>query len=194
MTSDGRGRSPGRPRDSSIDARVLEVTRDLLLEVGWDELSLRLVAGRAGVGRASLSRRWKSKAELVLHAILGDAPDMGPFSGTDLHGWISWVVRGSHELFERPDVQAAVPGLMLALTENPQLRTAVWSTFSRPAVELYLTHVRADTDAQRRRAELDARALLTMAAGAALFSATIAEPGGEQLRARITELLTAAVS
>ncbi|MEZ0340467.1 helix-turn-helix domain-containing protein [Mycobacterium sp. pV006] len=198
MTSDVRGRSPGRPRDSSIDARVLEVTRDLLLEVGWDELSLRLVAGRAGVGRASLSRRWKSKAELVLHAILGDAPDMGPFSGTDLRGWISWVVRGSHELFERPDVQAAVPGLMLALTENPQLRTAVWSTFSGPAVELYLTHVRADTEAQRRRAELDARALLTMAAGAALFSATIAGTAGgsdaARLRARITELLTAAVS
>lgn len=193
MTVEGRGRSPGRPRDSSIDARVLAVTRDLLLEVGWDELSMRLVAARTGVGRASLSRRWKSKAELVLHAILGETPDMGPFEGTDLHGWIDWVVRGSHELFERADVQAAVPGLMLALAENPQLRSAVWATFSGPAVELYLTHVDVDTDAQRRRAERDARALLTMAAGTALFSATIAEPSGEELRARIAELLTTAV-
>ncbi|MGE2732025.1 helix-turn-helix domain-containing protein [Mycolicibacterium vaccae] len=198
MTPDGRARSLGRPRDSSIDERVLAVTRELLLDVGWDELSLRLVAARAGVGRASLSRRWKSKAELVLHAILGEAPDMGPFSGTDLHGWIDWVVRGSHELFERPDVQAAVPGLMLALAENAELRTGLWTTFSRPAVELYLTHVQASTDAQRRRAELDARALLTMAAGAALFSATISGPSvGDghpgRLRERIAELLTAAV-
>ncbi|MGE2833151.1 helix-turn-helix domain-containing protein [Mycobacterium sp. SMC-4] len=195
MTSAGR-RSPGRPRDSSIDERVLTLTRELLLEVGWDELSLRLVATRAGVGRASLSRRWKSKAELVLHAILGESPDMGPFSGTDVRGWIEWVVRGSHELFDRPDVRAAVPGLMLALAESSELRTALWATFSGPAVDLYVTHVEATTDAQRRRAALEARALLTMAAGAALFSATIADETGEaeQLRAKITQLLTTAVS
>lgn len=107
----------GRPRDASIDDRVLAVTRDLLVEVGWDELSVRLVAGRAGVGRSSLNRRWSSKAELVLHAILGEAPDMSPFTGTDLTGWIDWVVRGSHLLFGRPDVKEAVPGLLLALRE-----------------------------------------------------------------------------
>lgn len=109
----------GRPRDTSIDERVLAATRELLVEVGWDDLSVRLVAARCGVGRSSLSRRWASKAELVLHAILGESPDMSPFSGTDLAGWIEWVVRGSHQLFVRPDVSEAVPGLLLALRENP---------------------------------------------------------------------------
>ncbi|UXA18408.1 TetR/AcrR family transcriptional regulator [Mycobacterium sp. SMC-4] len=191
--SDG-ARSAGRPRDTTIDDRVLSVTRELLLEVGWDDLSLRLVATRAGVGRASLGRRWKSKAELVLHAILGETPDLEPFSGTDLHGWIDWVVRGSHELFDRADVRAAIPGLLLALRENAQLRSTLWTTFSEPAVALYADHVRAQTDPQRRRAELDARALLAMAAGAALFTATVAdEPEAEALRSRIAQLLTIAV-
>src|SRR5689334_6926881 len=89
----------GRPRDSSIDERVLAATRELLVELGWDGLSIRLVAAQAGVSRSSLNRRWPSKAELVLHAILGASPDLSPFEGADRNGWISWVVRGSLELF-----------------------------------------------------------------------------------------------
>ncbi|QNI04930.1 TetR/AcrR family transcriptional regulator [Mycobacterium kubicae] len=195
MAEDDRpSRSAGRPRDRSIDERVLSVTRELLMEVGWDELSVRLVAARAGVGRSSLNRRWSSKAELVLHAILGETPDLSPFSGTDLTGWIQWVVRGSHELFSRSDVQAAVPGLLLALRENDELRKALWASFSGPAVQLFAERVNARTQADRERADLDARATLAMAAGAAFFLTTIArEDDSGALERRIAQLLTTAV-
>ena len=177
----------GRPRDTSIDERVLAVTRELLVEVGWNDLSLRVVATRAGVGRASLHRRWSSKAELVLHAILGESPDMSPFSGTDLTGWIEWVVRGSHQLFGRPDVRAAVPGLLLALQENEALRRSLWAGFSGPAIGLFAE--------QGYGAELDARAALAMAAGSALLIHTVAdEADSPELRDRLVALLTAAVN
>lgn len=165
----GAGRAVGRPRDASIDERVLAVTRELLVELGWDELSIRLVAARAGVSRSSLSRRWATKAELVLHAILGATPDLTPFEGTDRDGWVSWVVRGSLELFNRPDMKAAVPGLMRALRENSALRREMWADFTGPAVRLF-----AD-ETPDAAAELEARALLAMAAGAALFLTTVAE-------------------
>ncbi|MBB2991191.1 AcrR family transcriptional regulator [Mycolicibacterium iranicum] len=189
-----RAGAGGRPRDASIDQRVLSATRELLLEVGWDDLSVRMVATRAGVGRSSLNRRWASKAELVLHAILGETPDLSPFSGTDLSGWIEWVVRGSHELFSAADVREAVPGLLLALRENDDMRKALWANFSGPAVQLFTEHLQARTPAQRRRADLDARAVLVMAAGAALFMTTIAvEDDSDALRDRITELLLTSV-
>ncbi|BCP02601.1 helix-turn-helix domain-containing protein [Mycobacterium intracellulare] len=192
---DRSARASGRPRDTSIDERVLSVTRDLLVEVGWDGLSMRLVAARTGVGRSSLNRRWSSKAELVLHAILGETPDLAPFSGTDLTGWIDWVVRGSHELFARPDVRAAVPGLLLALGENDDLRRDLWARFSGPAVQLFADDVQATTPAKRRRADVDARATLAMAAGAALFVTTVAvEDDSETLRNRIAQLLITAVA
>ncbi|BCO49615.1 MULTISPECIES: TetR/AcrR family transcriptional regulator [Mycobacterium] len=192
---DRSARASGRPRDTSIDERVLSVTRDLLVEVGWDGLSMRLVAVRTGVGRSSLNRRWSSKAELVLHAILGETPDLAPFSGTDLAGWIDWVVRGSHELFARPDVRAAVPGLLLALGENDDLRRDLWARFSGPAVQLFADDVQATTPAKRHRADVDARATLAMAAGAALFVTTVAvEDDSEILRNRIAQLLITAVA
>lgn len=40
MTKPSAGRS-GRPRDTSIDDRVLSATRELLMELGWDDLSVR---------------------------------------------------------------------------------------------------------------------------------------------------------
>ncbi|MGV0812442.1 TetR family transcriptional regulator [Mycolicibacterium boenickei] len=176
----------GRPRDASIDERVLAVTRELLVEVGWDDLSVRLVAVRSGVGRSSLNRRWASKAELVLHAILGEAPDMSPFSGTDLAGWIDWVVRGSHELFSRADVSEAVPGLLLALRENGTLRKALWDGFSGPAIEMFA--------ARGYGSESDARAALSMAAGAALFTTTVAtDDDSPELQERLARMLSQAL-
>lgn len=184
----------GRPRDSSIDEKVLAVTRELLVESGWDGLSVRMVAARAGVGRSSVNRRWSSKAELVLHAILGESPDLSPFEGTDLAGWIGWLVRGSYELFNRPEVRAAVPGLLIALQANDDLRQALWANFSGPAVALYTDRVNATTRRERREADLDGRALLSMAAGAALMLTTIAteDASGPQL-SRIARLLSNAV-
>lgn len=176
----------GRPRDTSIDERVLAATRELLVEVGWDDLSVRLVSARSGVARSSLNRRWSSKAELVLHAILGESPDMSPFSGTDLAGWIDWVARGSHQLFSRPDVSEAVPGLLLALRENAALREALWQGFSGPAIEMF-----AD---RGYGTESEAKAVLSMAAGAALFTTTVAtDDDSPELQQQLMRMLNRAL-
>lgn len=179
----------GRPRDTSIDARVYAVTRELLVEIGWEELSMRLIAGRSGVSRSSLNRRWSSKAELVLHAILGATPDLAPFAGTDRLGWVDWVARGSRQLFARPEVRAAVPGLLLAMSENEELRSRLWTDFSGPAVALFTAGLPDAVDAAR-----DARAIIAMAAGAALFLTTVAvEDDTDELYRRIAGILADAV-
>lgn len=187
-------RSAGRPRDASIDERALTVARELLVELGWDGLSMRLIAARSGVSRSSLDRRWPSKAELVLHAILGATPDLTPFAGTDRIGWVDWVARGSRELFTRPEVRAAVPGLLLAMSESPNLRRRIWSEFSGPAVALFAGTQPGDA-ADAADAERDARALLAMGVGAALLLTTVAvEDDTEALHARIVDILTTAVA
>ncbi|MGE2725951.1 helix-turn-helix domain-containing protein [Mycolicibacterium pulveris] len=183
-------RPAGRPRDASIEQRVFAVTRELLVEIGWDDLSMRQIAARTRVSRSSLNRRWSSKAELVLHAILGATPDLAPFAGTDRLGWIDWVVRGSRELFARAEVRAAVPGLLLAMSQNDELRRQLWSTFSGPAVALFAGDRAGGPDHER-----DARAVMAMAAGAALFLTTVAvEDDTDELHARISRILTDGVS
>lgn len=186
--------STGRPRDPRIDADVLAAAREMLLEVGWEQLSMRGIAARAGVSRAALSRRWTSKAHLVLDALLGATPDLAPFEGTDRAGWIDWVITGSAQLFSRPDVREASPGLLAALRDHEDLRTALWQGFGGPAAELFAAHGGdADgpaSDEERARDLLDAKAVLVLASGAALFSSLIArDDDTPELRARIRELL-----
>jgi AcrR family transcriptional regulator len=62
MTGMEGERSTGRPRDASIDERVFTVTRELLVDKGWEQLSMRRIASRCGVSRSTLDRRWSSKA------------------------------------------------------------------------------------------------------------------------------------
>lgn len=184
-TANDTGTGPGRPRDPRIDTEVLSVTRALLLEGGWEALSVRGVAARAGVSRSALARRWPSKAHLVLDALLGATPDLTPFEGTDRAGWIRWVVTGSAELFARPEVRAAAPGLLAALRDHEDLRTLLWRGFSEPSTALFARGGPTGDDDL-----LDARAVLVMAAGAALFTSLVAaDDDTAELRRRILELL-----
>ena len=62
-------RRSGRPRDTSIDDRVLEVARRHLARHGYEAMSLAAVAGEAGTTRQALYRRWPGKADLATAAI-----------------------------------------------------------------------------------------------------------------------------
>ncbi|MGZ4688907.1 MAG: TetR/AcrR family transcriptional regulator [Acidimicrobiia bacterium] len=60
---------PGRPRDPACDAAILQATLDIFAESGYGGVSIDGVAARAGVGKATIYRRYASKAELVVEAV-----------------------------------------------------------------------------------------------------------------------------
>lgn len=62
-----RGR--GRPRDPSTDDRITAAAAALLLERGFDKTTVDEVAARAGVGKATVYRRWPSKEDLAVSAM-----------------------------------------------------------------------------------------------------------------------------
>lgn len=62
----GMAASPWSPRETEL----LDVTLQLLQEHGYDRLTLDAVAARARASKATVYRRWPSKAELVLAAFI----------------------------------------------------------------------------------------------------------------------------
>ena len=81
----------GRPRDARCDHAILQATLDMLREGGAGNLSIDGVAARAGVGKATIYRRWSSKEALLLEALSIDGAAMEiPDSGT---------LRGDLELY-----------------------------------------------------------------------------------------------
>jgi AcrR family transcriptional regulator len=65
----GAARAPGRPRDVRCDAAIVDATLALLAEGGPARLSVEAVAARAGVGKATIYRRWPNKELLVVDAL-----------------------------------------------------------------------------------------------------------------------------
>jgi AcrR family transcriptional regulator len=80
-----RGR--GRPRDPQTDERIIEAAADLLRKRGFERMTVDEVAARAGVGKATVYRRWPSKDDLAvaamerLYALEIPQPDTGSIRG-----------------------------------------------------------------------------------------------------------------
>ncbi|RKR90393.1 TetR family transcriptional regulator [Micromonospora pisi] len=74
----GSSRRVGRPRDGRVDRAVVAATVALLVEGGGvDSLSIDDIAARAGVGKASIYRRWPNKHAL-LNSVVADLPEVVP--------------------------------------------------------------------------------------------------------------------
>src|SRR5919199_1400287 len=77
----------GRPRDPSRDGVIRKAILRLLADVGYGALTMDAVASQAGVGKATIYRRWRTKEDLVVDTIAGledrvfDSPDTGTLEG-----------------------------------------------------------------------------------------------------------------
>jgi AcrR family transcriptional regulator len=82
-SSDGNAGCPWSPRE----AELLAVTLELLQEHGYDRLTVDAVATTARASKATIYRRWPTKAELVLAAFVEGTrqvavdPDTGTLRG-----------------------------------------------------------------------------------------------------------------
>jgi AcrR family transcriptional regulator len=123
-------RTVGRPRDASRDAALLAATHDLLLEVGYDRLTIDAVAARVKASKATVYRRWPNKAALVVDVMqaLHDAkkdeqvfPDTGSLREDLLAGARKFVEKLSSE---EGRLLAAV---MTASMRDPELASAMRS-------------------------------------------------------------------
>ena len=63
---DSEGRRPrGRPRDRSVEERVVHAALQLVTELGLERWSVDDLARRAGVSRSTIFRRWGSRDNVV---------------------------------------------------------------------------------------------------------------------------------
>ena len=92
----------GRPRSEQADRAITAAALELLAERGVAGMSIEEVASRAGVGKATIYRRWSSKGALALDAFVTEfrqqqpLPDTGTLRGdlrAELRAWVRAVTQ-----------------------------------------------------------------------------------------------------
>lgn len=177
--SPGVGKAPGagRPRDPRIDAAILAAAAELLVEVGYANLSLAAVAARAGTTKTALYRRWPNKAELIHEAAFPVPPTAVTSSVGDTAADIRSMVAGTRDAFTASVVRAALPGLIADMANDEALTTRILSRF-QPLFDA-LRQWAGDAQARGRlRAEADPDRVVEIIGGAALF-ALLLHPRGD---------------
>jgi AcrR family transcriptional regulator len=100
---------------------ILRSTLELVAEYGVSGVTVDAVAARAGVGKATIYRHWRSRAQLVHAAI---ACMKGPFVAFDtgsLRGDLSALLTELVEFLSRPDTGRVFPSLLDAAERDPEL-------------------------------------------------------------------------
>jgi AcrR family transcriptional regulator len=117
-------RHGGRPRDPSRDEAIRAALLRLLGEVGYGGLTMDALAQAAGVGKATIYRRWRTKQDLIVDSIsdLGSVLTAPPDTGSlrdDLRQFMHLVVDITHS-----PLGAMLRSLLSAMHHHPELRAA----------------------------------------------------------------------
>jgi AcrR family transcriptional regulator len=110
----------GRPRSEEAHRAILDATLELLAEVGFSALTVEGVASRAGVGKATIYRRWPSKLPLVVEAF-GELPALEEADTGSLVEDLTKMLRSYLQLFHATPLAAVLPSLMGERAHNPEL-------------------------------------------------------------------------
>lgn len=94
----------GRPRNPRTQQRILKAAAELVLEQGFKALSIDAIAGRAGVGRMTIYRRWPNKAAIVMDTFLERARPSTPFLPAETYiESIGQQIRAAAKVFRGKD-------------------------------------------------------------------------------------------
>ena len=126
----GKTSGAGRPRDPRIDAAILRATADLLVEIGYANLTMAAVAERAQTTKTALYRRWSSKAELVHEAVFPASATALTTPAGDIAADIQAMMGAARDVFTSPVVRAALPGLVADVAADTDLNARVMQRFA----------------------------------------------------------------
>lgn len=173
-----RRRAPGRPRDERADRAILDVTLELLAEVGPTALSVEEVASRAGVGKTTIYRRFATKDDLVVAALASlnaSLPTPMPDGGVRdtlvamVGAWWS-----QHEVGRNGQLFARV---LAHAKSNPRMFCSFYDQMIEPRRELYRLVIRRGIESGELRPDTDVELMTTLIISSSVYTLQVRASG-----------------
>jgi AcrR family transcriptional regulator len=162
----------GRPRDPALDRAILEATRTRLARDGYSNMTIGDIASDAGVSRPTIYRRWATKLELTVDALvygfetltqLRPLPDLSQLPAREAFTeTVRWIDPGAIN----PNAMEFIGNFMGEASRTPQLLRLLSQHGIEPrlaALEQVLHHLQQRGDV---RNDLDIHTIATLCLGA----------------------------
>jgi AcrR family transcriptional regulator len=159
-------RTAGRPRSAEADQAILEATLRFLVEQGYDAMSIESIAAAAGVGKTTIYRRYPSKRELVVAAVLSIAENfqLPPDSGSVRVDLLA-CMHQAFEIFRTGSAFSIMGTLLVRERDDPELMDLFRREIIAPRMEAIGRLFRRGIDRGEIRAGISIPLVLQMLAG-----------------------------
>jgi len=169
MTSAAPTRRPGRPRRAEVDQAILDAAVELLARQGYDGVTMEGVAAEAGVGKATLYRRWPGKTDLILDAIRSLKPELAhPDTGETRRDLVE-IMAGAIAWRDDTELTQVVAALMAEMPRNPELAEVYRSRFLAPRRAETVEVLRRGIDRGDIRPDIDLELVLDLLIGSVFY-------------------------
>ncbi len=130
-----RREAPSRPRvEGDREQEILAAAIAVLVDVGYDRLTMDAVAARAKASKATLYRKWDGKAALVIDALMSEkSPIEVPPDTGSLRGDLLAMFCGHGGLTDRHQT-ALLGSVVTAIGRDPEFAAAFRERFIAPKV------------------------------------------------------------
>lgn len=172
---DASARSPGRPRSARVDESIIQAVLDLLVEGHTVEaLTIEAVATRAGVGKATIYRRWPGKDALLVDAVRslkGPPPaPVGDSVRNDLIRMLGAAGRSGSGAGRKPDQRfSRIMSCLGPEVQRSPERYRLYQGMVEPRREAMREVLRRGTRTGELRADLDLELAVTLLTGPVLI-------------------------
>jgi AcrR family transcriptional regulator len=159
----------------------VRATMELLLEDGYRALTMEAVRARSGVGKATLYRRFGSKAQLVAHVVRHlnqdvSAPDTGSLRG-DYEAISALVLSAARST----NAAVFLPRLLADAAGEPELHRIFYDNLVGPRRAAMLEVLRRAVARGELREDVDLELVVDLLAGPHIYRVLIAGGDVEQL-------------
>ena len=175
LPADQERKAPGRPRSARADEAIIEAVLDLLADgTPAESLSIEAVAAKAGVGKATIYRRWANKEGLLVDAVAslkGELPRLaGESVRDDLIALLRPVGTPSHTRAGK-----IMPCLLSELHRSPELYRC-FQKITEPRRALMRQVLQRGIDQRELRLDLDLDLVMVALVGPLVAQTVLAWP------------------
>lgn len=163
-----QARKPGRPRSEQAEQAIIDATLELFGERGVDGVCVEAVAARAGVGKATIYRRWSSKEDLLIAALGSLKSPLPEPRGESVRDDLVLLLEAMIKDASDPRYMRQFTMLHGEASQYPRLLARYVQTVVEPRREVIRSVLRRGIAAGELRADLDIEIALLSLTGAVI--------------------------